>query len=69
MVLAIQAVLQGLGSGVLPLPFVGEMLKSHSLHRLPADAAPSGSYACAVRPGRDSARVRAVLDWLKRSGR
>lgn len=68
-VLAIQAVLQGLGSGVLPLPFVGEMLKSHSLHRLPADAAPSGSYACAVRPGRDSARVRAVLDWLKRSGR
>lgn len=67
-VLAIQAVMQGLGSAVLPLPFLGDMLKAHSLHRLPASTAPTGSYACAVRPGRDSARVRALIDWLKRQG-
>lgn len=67
-VLAIQAVLQGLGVGVLPLPFLGGMLAANSLHVLPFDPVLSGHYAYAVRPGRDSARVRVFTDWLCQIG-
>jgi LysR family glycine cleavage system transcriptional activator len=68
-ILAIQAVVQGLGVGVLPLPFVADMLTTKTLRQLPAAPVPTGSYAYAVRTGRESARVTAFTDWLKTTGR
>lgn len=67
-ILAIQAVVQGLGVGVLPLPFVADMLAAKTLRQLPAPPVPTGSYAYAVRPGREAARVTAFTDWLKTTG-
>jgi LysR family glycine cleavage system transcriptional activator len=63
-VLAIQAVMQGLGMGVLPLTFVSDALTARSLHLLPPAPVATGTYAFAVRPGRDSASVRALTAWL-----
>lgn len=68
-VLAIQAVLQGLGVGVLPLPFLAPMLKARSLLALPLEPVCTGHYAYALRPGRDTAHVRVLTDWLIRSGK
>ncbi len=67
-VLAIQAVLQGLGVSVLPLPFLTPMLESRSLLALPLESVCTGHYAYALRPGRDTAHVRVLTDWLSRSG-
>lgn len=67
-ILAIQAVVQGLGVGVLPLPFVADMLTTKTLRQLPAAPVPTGSYAYAVRTGREAARVTAFTDWLKSTG-
>lgn len=64
-VLAIQAVAQGLGIGVLPEPFVAPMLAAGSLRPLHALRPSSGSYAVAVGRRRDSARTRAFVHWLK----
>lgn len=64
-VLAIQAVLQGLGVGVLPEPFVAPMLAAGSLRPLHALRPVSGSYAVAVGRRRDSTRTRAFVAWLK----
>lgn len=67
-ILAIQAVVQGLGVGVLPLPFVADMLATKTLRQLPAPPVPTGSYAYAVRTGREAARVTAFTNWLKSTG-
>ncbi|HEX5739290.1 MAG TPA: LysR substrate-binding domain-containing protein, partial [Hydrogenophaga sp.] len=67
-ILAIQAVVQGLGVGVLPLPFVADMLAAKTLRQLPIPPVPTGSYAYAVRTGREAARVTAFTDWLKTTG-
>ncbi|MCY1545969.1 hypothetical protein D9M68_819430 [compost metagenome] len=60
--------MQGLGVGVLPLPFVADMLAAKILRQLPAPSVPTGSYAYAVRPGREAARVTAFTDWLRTTG-
>lgn len=67
-ILAIQAVVQGLGIGVLPLPFVADMLAAKTLRQLPFPPVRTGSYAYAVRTGREAARVTAFTDWLKSTG-
>jgi LysR family glycine cleavage system transcriptional activator len=77
-VLAIQAAAQGLGLCVLPELFITGLLQTGTLRPVlsgPTDPMgragrmgriDSGSYALAVGRGRDAARVRHFIDWLRR---
>lgn len=67
-VLAIQAVAQGLGCGVLPGLFIETMLRSGALQPVQAQPVVTGSYSVAVGRQRDSARVRAFVGWLQALG-
>lgn len=65
-VLAIQAAAQGLGLCVLPELFIGDLLQTGTLRPVARQRIDSGSYALAVGRGRDAARVRHFIDWLRR---
>lgn len=71
-VLAIQAAAQGLGLCVLPELFITGLLQTGTLRPVPSGRMgrvgriDSGSYALAVGRGRDAARVRHFIDWLRR---
>ena len=65
-VLAIQAAAQGLGLCVLPELFIADLLQTGTLRPVQPGRIASGSYALAVGRGRDSARVRHFIDWLRR---
>lgn len=65
-VLAIQAAAQGLGLCVLPELFIGDLLQTGTLRPVLPRRIDSGSYALAVGRGRDAARVRHFIDWLRR---
>lgn len=63
-VLAIQATAQGLGLCVLPELFITGLLQTGALRCVQPQRIDSGAYHCAVGRRRDSARVRAFVDWL-----
>jgi LysR family glycine cleavage system transcriptional activator len=65
-VLAIQAAAQGLGLCVLPELFITDLLQTGTLRPVLPRRIDSGSYALAVGRGRDAARVRHFIDWLRR---
>jgi LysR family glycine cleavage system transcriptional activator len=65
-VLAIQAAAQGLGLCVLPELFITGLLQTGTLRPVLPGRIDSGSYALAVGRGRDSARVRHFIEWLRR---
>jgi LysR family glycine cleavage system transcriptional activator len=65
-VLAIQAAAQGLGLCVLPELFITDLLHTGTLRPVRPARIASGSYALAVGRGRDAARVRHFIDWLRR---
>ena len=65
-VLAIQAAAQGLGLCVLPELFITGLLQTGALRPVLPGRIHSGSYALAVGRGRDAARVRHFIAWLRR---
>jgi LysR family glycine cleavage system transcriptional activator len=65
-VLAIQAAAQGLGLCVLPELFITGLLQTGTLRPVLPGRIDSGSYALAVGRGRDAARVRRFIEWLRR---
>jgi LysR family transcriptional regulator, glycine cleavage system transcriptional activator len=64
-VLAIQAAAEGLGLAVLPELFIGGMLDAGTLRAVQPQRIETGAYAVAIGRRRDSARVRAFVDWLR----
>lgn len=68
-VLAIQAVCEGLGVMVVPVPFIAGMLDSGLLTAIDGARVRTGAYGFVTRARRDPRRVAAFTDWLLQAGR
>lgn len=68
-VLAIQAVLQGLGVLVVPEIFVSAMIETRAMVLLAAERVETGAYSYAVKRQQESMRVAVFTEWLMDRGR